>query len=66
MHNEKYSICSCGESYDFEGWNIHKIKGMGNNYHYKGTKCYIIKYTFCDKCGEKVILSKKMKVKYLN
>lgn len=53
-----FKICSCGEKYDFEGWNIKEIIRFGNNYCYRRTKHFSIKYTTCSKCGKQVILSK--------
>jgi DNA-directed RNA polymerase subunit RPC12/RpoP len=44
--------CSCGEEFNFDGWNIKKINTQGNNYQYeKGHK-----YTICNKCKKKIIL----------
>lgn len=53
--------CSCGEIYSHDGWNINKDAGMGNNYCYRGTKYFVIKYTRCTKCGKQVILQKSKK-----
>ena len=63
MNKEKIYICKCGECFDFDGWNIKEEIRQGNNYHYKATKCYIIKYTFC-RCGKEVILIKSKKGVY--
>ena len=53
--------CSCGEIYSHDGWNINEDGEMGNNYNYRGTKCFLIKYTTCTKCGKQVILQKSKK-----
>ena len=51
--------CTCGEDYDFEGWNINEEARSGNNYLIKRDETHRIKYTICSKCGKEVILSKE-------
>ncbi len=53
--------CSCGEIYSHDGWNINEDGEMGNNYRYRSTDCFVIKYTTCTKCGKQVILQKSKK-----
>ncbi len=59
MKEEVTRKCSCGEQFDFEGWNVNEKIRQGNAYHIKGDKEFRIKYTKCDKCGKEVIIDKE-------
>jgi len=59
MENKTISKCICGEGFDFEGGNIKEEYGPGNAYMFCREGNFRIKYTICNKCGRKVVLSKE-------
>ncbi len=51
--------CSCGEEFDFGGWNINEKVRQGNAYRFRREGDYRVRYTKCDKCGNEVVINKE-------